>query len=82
MKEKNFSIKGGETDIVMPLVRADSSVKGFCHGAANLMPYSSHLFLCSVGVLKQMLVRCVMEIHGEGCCEALFPLDSKLRWKI
>lgn len=31
---------------------------------------------------KRMLGRCMMEVHGEGCCETVFPADRKPRWKI
>lgn len=47
---------------------------------SDALSKSSVSLLCRV--LKQMLVRCVMEIHGEGCCETLLPADLELKGKI
>lgn len=47
---------------------------------SDALPRSSVSLLCRV--LKQMLVRCVMEVRGEGCCETLLPADLKLKKKI
>lgn len=52
----------------------EASARG-CKSDALLK--SSVSLLCRV--LKQMLVRCVMEIHGAGCCETHFPADLKLK---